>query len=84
MGKPDLSDLSWGYLDSLVNTDPIALRDIAFKLVQHREDMTARLRALAAVEEFIGEGCGNASHNIRGLLAGDDPRDDAAKWGLDF
>ena len=47
-------------------------------------DLRERFAALAAVEGYIGESCNNASHNIRNVLAGDDPRPDADKWGLDY
>ena len=42
-------------------------------------DLRERLTALAALEEYIGESCRNASHNIRDVLAGNDPRPDADK-----
>lgn len=48
------------------------------------DDLRERFAALAAVEEYIGESCGNAAHNIRSVLAGDDPRPDAVEWGLEF
>ncbi|WP_047892570.1 hypothetical protein [Micromonospora sp. RV43] len=47
-------------------------------------DLRERFAALAAVEEYIGESCGNAAHNIRNVLAGDDPRREAVEWGLEF
>ena len=80
----ETQDISWGYLDELVDTDPIKLRDIAFKLASELTDLKDRLTALAAVEEFIGESCGNASHNLRDLLsgAGEDPRDSARHYGI--
>jgi hypothetical protein len=49
------------------------------------DELREKLRALAAVEEYIGESCGNASHNIREPLAGEsDPREDARHFGLEY
>jgi len=47
-------------------------------------DLREQFVALAAIEEYIGESCGNASHNIRDVLAGQDPRPDAVRCGLEF
>jgi hypothetical protein len=48
-------------------------------------DLRERMAALAALEEYIGEGCENASHNIRNVLNGsDDPRPDADRYGLNW
>ena len=54
------------------------------ELKTDNDDLRERFAALAAVEEYIGESCNNASHNIRDVLAGEDPRPDAVKWGLEF
>ncbi|RKR92672.1 hypothetical protein BDK92_7148 [Micromonospora pisi] len=47
-------------------------------------DLRERFAALAAIEEYIGESCNNASHNIKEVLTGDDPRPDADRWGLEY
>ena len=47
-------------------------------------DLRERFAALAVIEEYIGEGCDNASHNIREVLKGDDPRPNADRWELDY
>ena len=47
-------------------------------------DLRERFAALAVIEEYIGESCDNASHNIREVLKGDDPRPNADRWELDY
>lgn len=47
-------------------------------------DLRERFAALGVIEEYIGESCDNASHNIREVLKGDDPRPNADRWGLDY
>jgi hypothetical protein len=48
-------------------------------------DLRERMAALAALEEYIGESCDNAAHNIRNVLDGSyDPRPEADRSGLDY
>lgn len=47
-------------------------------------DLRERFAALAEIEKYIGESCNNASHNIRDVLNGEDPRPDANRWGLEY
>lgn len=56
------------------------IREVTAELANLRE----RLTALAALEEHIGESCRNASHSLRNVLAGDDPRPEADKHVPDW
>jgi hypothetical protein len=58
-----------------------------------RAEVTAeigeKLRALAAIEDYIGESGENAARNIRDFADGkgddgNDPRVQARRWGLEF
>lgn len=63
---PDLTDLSWDRLDTLVDTDPIGLRDLAWVLVRDRE----RLRyELGVLRDMAYQGGGAPTDAVQGIHA---------------
>jgi len=69
---------------AIVAAAPILLAAGRTAAAAELADLRERFAVLAEIEKYIGESCDNASHNIRDVLNGSDPRADAEHYGLDW